>query len=70
MSRIKLLQSCWLMVVGLLRRKGMGRPAAEEATQRMIWSVLLVLSGIKKMSAAESRSPAASTASIFVQVLS
>lgn len=33
----------------------MGRPAAAEAAQRMIWSVILVLSGIKKMCAADCR---------------
>lgn len=48
----------------------MGGPAAEEAAQGMIWSVLLVLSGIKRMCAADCRSPVASTVSISIHNLS
>lgn len=46
----------------------MGRPAAVKATQRMIRSVILVLFGIKKMSAADSRSTAGSTETIFIKI--
>ena len=48
----------------------MGRSAAKKAAQRLVWSVILVLSGIKKMSAADNRSSIACTASTLIQIRS